>query len=780
MANTIIHKHSKVVINGNPKLPDTSQLDYGEIAINFADGHETVSFKNDSNKIVEIKPKDYFDDKIDVLETSLNNHKHGTITLSGDVTGSATIGSGTTAINITATVKADSHNHKSSNITDSIANSSEITSDSTELVQGKAVYDLVTENISNLLGDIENNELVVATAITELDNDITEINNILDTKSNIEHIHVSSDITDTISKLSDIKSTSTELVEGSVVNELNKKLNEHTHGTITLSGDVTGSATIGSGTTAINITATVKDDSHNHSNYALTGHTHVSSEITDSISSSNGIRSSSTGLVQGKSVYEYAAPKSHATPDTTYGLSTDSNYGHVSLYNRDIARVTTVPDGVAAGLGHTHGNYALTGHTHSNYALTGHTHVSSEITDSISSSSGITSSATGLVQGKTVYEYAAPKSHEHNFYDFISLDHALPGTLSTTATEIGLVDKDVIIPVDNNILIGDTVKVIFRTITPGLSGTVFIGGFVTSTNEAQSKTYVLMKSITIDINGYIIMKYVGDFLFEILYNSYENKTENMSVDSATSAINATNATYAEYINISSTNNSSNYPIVFTSGVTAGDKTLYTDTVNSIYYNPNSNTLTVPTVSISSLTGSTTITCNQPLNLYNYSYCKGNFNIKGTDHNSESIQLMGGSKSSVAKIIVNGVSGSTLNRGEIVCGKLTYSDGALGTSDETLKDFVNDIEVDFDTLKQIPKKYFTWKYDDGKVMNIGTSAQEVEKIYPEIVGEYLDESTNIKYKSLDYSKLSIIALAAIDKLNERIEYLENKLNEYESR
>jgi hypothetical protein len=82
------------------------------------------------------------------------------------------------------------------------------------------------------------------------------------------------------------------------------------------------------------------------------------------------------------------------------------------------------------------------------------------------------------------------------------------------------------------------------------------------------------------------------------------------------------------------------------------------------------------------------------------------------------------------------------------------------------------------LKEIPKKYFTWKYDEDKVINIGTSAQEVEKIYPEIVGEYVDESTNIEYKSIDYSKLSIVALAAIDKLNERIEYLENKIKELE--
>lgn len=96
-----------------------------------------------------------------------------------------------------------------------------------------------------------------------------------------------------------------------------------------------------------------------------------------------------------------------------------------------------------------------------------------------------------------------------------------------------------------------------------------------------------------------------------------------------------------------------------------------------------------------------------------------------------------------------------------------------TSDERLKDFIRNVEIDFNKLKQIPKKYFTWKndtYNDG--VQIGTSAQEVEKTYPELV----NESDGVK--SIDYSKLSIIALVAIDKLNERIEYLENKLKEYE--
>lgn len=100
-----------------------------------------------------------------------------------------------------------------------------------------------------------------------------------------------------------------------------------------------------------------------------------------------------------------------------------------------------------------------------------------------------------------------------------------------------------------------------------------------------------------------------------------------------------------------------------------------------------------------------------------------------------------------------------------------------SSDERLKDFVKDIDINFGDLKRIPKKYFTWKCDDEKHLHIGTSAQELEKIYPELVSEYGDEEEGL-YKAVDYSTLSIIALSAIDKLNERIEYLENKLKELE--
>jgi hypothetical protein len=99
----------------------------------------------------------------------------------------------------------------------------------------------------------------------------------------------------------------------------------------------------------------------------------------------------------------------------------------------------------------------------------------------------------------------------------------------------------------------------------------------------------------------------------------------------------------------------------------------------------------------------------------------------------------------------------------------YANAFYETSDENLKDFSGDVDVNFAKLKEIRKSYFTWKDGDGKTQ-IGTSAQDVQKVYPELVSE--DNKGNL---TVDYAKLSIIALSAIDKLDERLSKIEKTLN-----
>lgn len=104
-----------------------------------------------------------------------------------------------------------------------------------------------------------------------------------------------------------------------------------------------------------------------------------------------------------------------------------------------------------------------------------------------------------------------------------------------------------------------------------------------------------------------------------------------------------------------------------------------------------------------------------------------------------------------------------------------SGGFYEMSDERLKDFGNDIDVDLDKLAKLPKKYFRWKNSDDKNLHIGTSAQAVQEIYPELVNE--DENGTL---SVAYDKLSVVALAAIDKLHDEVKVLKSKNQELEDR
>ena len=78
----IQHLRSKELVDGKPKLP--TELDEGEIAINFATGHETIAIKNDSNQIVKFDNKvdenyepTQYNGKFETLVTETNHVKAG-------------------------------------------------------------------------------------------------------------------------------------------------------------------------------------------------------------------------------------------------------------------------------------------------------------------------------------------------------------------------------------------------------------------------------------------------------------------------------------------------------------------------------------------------------------------------------------------------------------------------------------------------------------------------------------------------------------------------------
>ena len=119
-----------------------------------------------------------------------------------------------------------------------------------------------------------------------------------------------------------------------------------------------------------------------NNNYSATNHTHTSAKITDSISASSGIYSSATGLVQGKAVYSYAAPKTH-----THSLSS---------ITADL--VNSYSAGVQISESSTHYQMATGQAVYDRVEE----RTSSVIANSISTADGITEDATGLTQGKAV------------------------------------------------------------------------------------------------------------------------------------------------------------------------------------------------------------------------------------------------------------------------------------------------------------------------------------------------------------------------------------------
>lgn len=102
----------------------------------------------------------------------------------------------------------------------------------------------------------------------------------------------------------------------------------------------------------------------------------------------------------------------------------------------------------------------------------------------------------------------------------------------------------------------------------------------------------------------------------------------------------------------------------------------------------------------------------------------------------------------------------------------YSRAFYETSDERIKIFTKPIETDLDKLSELRKSYFTYIEAPGTTQ-IGVSAQEVQKLYPEIVSENSNGLLTV-----DYSKLSVIALNAVDELNKKNKDLEARLERLE--
>jgi hypothetical protein len=97
--------------------------------------------------------------------------------------------------------------------------------------------------------------------------------------------------------------------------------------------------------------------------------------------------------------------------------------------------------------------------------------------------------------------------------------------------------------------------------------------------------------------------------------------------------------------------------------------------------------------------------------------------------------------------------------------LYCSGGFYESSDEILKTILRPVKADLETLSGLRKVYYLRKDLPKAGVKLGMIAQDVMKVYPEIV-----HSDNEGILSLAYDKLSVVALAAIDELYTMIKNL----------
>lgn len=149
------------------------------------------------------------------------------------------------------------------------------------------------------------------------------------------------------------------------------------------------------------------------------------------------------------------------------------------------------------------------------------------------------------------------------------------------------------------------------------------------------------------------------------------------------------------------------------------------------------------------------------------------NTTGTSNSDSKLYLAGGTSQSSTGVVTYSNSSVYTQSGQLYASVMNTTNGFYETSDARLKNFKDDVKA-LEVVSEIPTKYFTWKKDKvnenmDPQLHIGTSAQEIQKIYPDLVSENGDG-----HLTVDYARLSVVALAAIKELKMEIDELKNKI------
>jgi hypothetical protein len=97
------------------------------------------------------------------------------------------------------------------------------------------------------------------------------------------------------------------------------------------------------------------------------------------------------------------------------------------------------------------------------------------------------------------------------------------------------------------------------------------------------------------------------------------------------------------------------------------------------------------------------------------------------------------------------------------------------SDERLKEINGTIDNAVDKLKTLRAVNFSWKNDENKKENLGLIAQDVEKVFPQVMDKSKDG-----YLGVRYTEIVPVLVKAIQELKAQIEELSNKIVALESK
>ena len=169
----LIHKNSNVVVDGTPKLPTSSQIEYGELAVNYAKDKETISLKNANNEIVtfssDVQIQSFFKETEEIIANALNdiNARLGSVNELVEENELVTAA----ALNDINARLGEGSGDISEEIEELITNFEELS-----LGTATALNDL-NSRITTLTSDVDEIELGAASALNDLNERIGEIGN---------------------------------------------------------------------------------------------------------------------------------------------------------------------------------------------------------------------------------------------------------------------------------------------------------------------------------------------------------------------------------------------------------------------------------------------------------------------------------------------------------------------------------------------------------------------------------------------------------------------------